>query len=286
VARQVRPVGGLEPAVELGEALDPRHRDEEAPPLPAHLALDAALLVSAPLARDAEERVEPVVGAQGGEPLGLGAVAPPQHPGDERPRVVVPDPGGDPAESRERGDVPFEERLLALGAVRDVDCGSRVAQAQLEHRDLRALAADEHVGKAEVDLRLVARVVERDDRDVDPLEAELAAARTDVPPDRGLRHRRALLVDQALPDPARRVALLAMHRLVLGEPARDRGGVRTDGRLGPLVRLPRRRHGRREGLPDRARVHAVAARQLADRHLFLPVLPTDTLELLHPRQLL
>jgi hypothetical protein len=84
------------------------------------------------------------MGAQGGEPLGLGAVAPPQHPGDERPRVVVPDPGGDPAESRERGDVPLEERLLALGAIRDVDCGSRVAQAQLEHRGVRMSAGANH----------------------------------------------------------------------------------------------------------------------------------------------
>jgi hypothetical protein len=32
-----------------------------------------------------------------------------------------------------------------------------------------------------------------------------------------------------------------------------------------------------------ARRHVVAARQLADRHPFLPVLPADTLELLHPR---
>lgn len=82
-----------------------------------------------------------------------------------------------------------------------------------------------------------------DDRDVDAVEPELAAAGTDVAADRRLGHGRPLLVDQALPDPPGRVALLARRLLVLGQPARDRGGVGTHGRLGPLVRLPGRRHG-------------------------------------------
>ena len=91
VAREVRPVGRLELPVELGEAPHLGHRDEEAPPLTTDLALDAALLVGTPLARDAEERVEAVMAAQGDEPLGLVPVASPQHPGDQGSRVVVPD---------------------------------------------------------------------------------------------------------------------------------------------------------------------------------------------------
>ena len=226
------------------------------------------------------------MGAQRDEPLGLGPVPSAQDPGDEGPGIVVPDSPGHPADPGEGDHVAFQKRLLALRGEGDVDRGPRVGQAQLEHRHLGALAADEHVGQAEVNLRLVARVMERNDRDVDAVEAELAAAGADVAADRRLGHGRTFLVDQALPDPARRVALLAVHRLVLREPARDGGGVGTDGWLGPRVRLPRRRHCRRESLPDRAPVHVVPTRQLADRHPFLPVLPADTLELLHPRQLL
>ena len=179
----------------------------------------------------------------------------------------------------------LEECLLALGAEGDVDRGPRVGQAQLEHRDLRAHPCDEHVGEAEVHLGLVARVVERDDRDVDVVEMQLAPAFANVPADGHLRHGRALLVDQALPDPARRVALLAGCVLVLGQPAADDRRMGADRRLRPQVRLPGRRHRGLKGLPDRAPMHAMAARQLADRHPFLPVLTTDTLELLHPRQL-
>ena len=180
----------------------------------------------------------------------------------------------------------LEERLLALRPEGDVDRDPGMGQAQLEHRHVGALAADDHVGEAEVDLGLLARVVDGDDRDVPPVEVELAAKPRDGPPDRRLGDRCALLVDQALPDPARGVALLAMDRPVLGQPARDGRVMGPAGRPDPLDHLARRRDGRGEGLPHRAAVHPVAARQLADRHPFLPMVPADTLELLHPRQLL
>ena len=179
----------------------------------------------------------------------------------------------------------LEERLLALRAEGDVDGVARVGQAQLEHRDLGALTGDEHVREAEVDLGLVARVMEGDDRHVDPVDPELPAAGADVAADRHLGEGRTLLVDEALPDPAGRVALLGRRLLVLGQPGADDRRVGTDRWLAPLIRLARRRHRRGQGLPDRAPVHAMATCQLADRHLFLPVLATDTLELLHPRQL-
>ena len=255
------------------------------PALPPDLALDAALLVGSLLPRLAVERVERVVGAQGDEPLGLDAVAAAQDPRDQGPGVVVPDPRGHPAQSRERDHVALEERLLALGPEGDVDRGTRVAEAQLEHRDLRADASEDHVREAEVDLGLVARVMEGDDRDVDAVDPELAAAGADVAADRHLGEGRTLLVDEALPDPAGRVALLSRRLLVLSQPGADDRRVGTDRWLAPLIRLARRRDRRCEGLPDRAPVHAVPACQLADRHPFLPVLATDTLELLHPRQL-
>jgi hypothetical protein len=51
VAGEVPAVRGFEPRVEIDEALDPRDRDEEPPPLAADLALDPALLVGPLLPR-------------------------------------------------------------------------------------------------------------------------------------------------------------------------------------------------------------------------------------------
>jgi hypothetical protein len=65
-----------------------------APSEAADLALHAALLVSAVDAWAAEERVEPVVAAQCGEPFGLGAVTALEDPDDGGFEVVVPDPAG------------------------------------------------------------------------------------------------------------------------------------------------------------------------------------------------
>jgi hypothetical protein len=231
--------------------------------------------------------LEAVVAAQGDEALGLDPVAPAQDPGHERPGVVVADPGGHPAEPGEGGDVALEERLLALRAEGDVDRDARVGEAQLEDRDLRALAADEDIGQAEVDLGFGAGLVVGDDRDVDVIEVQLAAARPDVPADGGLGDIGALLVDEALPDPAGGVALLAGRVGVLGSARPDRLGMGADRRLGAgFDGLARWRDRGREGLADRPPVHPVPARQLADRHPFLPLVPADTLELLHPRQLL
>ena len=239
------------------------------------------------LARLAVAGLEAVMTAQGDEAFGLDPVASAQDPGDERPGVVIADPRGHPAEPCEGGDVALEERLLALRSEGDVDRDPRVGEAQLEDRDLRLLAADEDVRQAEVDLGLLAGLVVGDDRDLDVIEVQLAAARADVPADGRLGDIGALLVDQPLPDPAGGVALLAGRDGVLGQPAPDRLGVGADRRLGAgLDGLAGRRDRAREGLADRPPVHPVAACQLADRHPFLPLVPADTLELLHPRQLL
>jgi hypothetical protein len=72
-----------------------------------------------------------------------------------------------------------------------------------------------------------------DDRDVDVIEVQLAPTPPDIPADAGLGDVGALLVDEALPDPARRVALLRWRLLVLGQPLADGGGVGADRRLGP-----------------------------------------------------
>jgi hypothetical protein len=283
VAGEVRPVGGLKAAVELGERADRGHGHEVASARAADLTLDAALLVGAALARDTEEGVEPVMRAQGDEPLRLLPVASPQDPGDQRLGIVVPDPGGNPAEPLEGDDVALEERLLALAAVRHVDRSTRMRQAQLEDRDPGLLEPDHYVGQPEVDLSLLARQVVGHDGDVVIDEIELAAGLADEPADGGLGEVRALLVDEALPDPACRVALLVMDHLVLGQPAPDGVRVRADRRQRSRGDPAHWRDRGGQRLADRPPVHAVAAREFADRQPFLPVIPADTLELLHPR---
>lgn len=225
------------------------------------------------------------MGPQGDEALGLVAVAPPQDPGHEGPRVVVPDPGGVSTPGK-GDDMALEERLLAFRAIGHVDRGPRVGQAQLEDRHPDRLAADDRLGHPEVDLGLLAGEMVGHDGDVAMDEVEFAAELADGAAHRGLGDLGSLLVDEALPDPARRVALLVVDDLVFREPAPDRRGVGTDGRCRSRAHRSGWRDRGREGLAGRSPVHAVAARQLADRHPFLPVLPADTLELLHPRQLL
>ena len=209
MAGEIAPVRLFEAAIEIGEALDLRDRHEEVPALAADLALDAALLVGAFLARDAEEGVEAIVGTQSDETLSLGSVAATQDPSHERAGVVVSDPGRHAADAGKGGDMAREERLLALAAKGDVDSDARVGQAQLEDRDRGALAGHDHVGETEVDLGFGASQMMSHDRDVAVLEVQLAAALADIPADGGLGHICAVLIEEALPDSTSRVALLS-----------------------------------------------------------------------------
>jgi len=110
--------------------------------------------VGPPIAGFTEERVEAMVGAQGREPIGLGPVATFEDPADRWTQVVIADLGGHPAESRERLEVPFEQRLLALRGEGDVDRPGRMGQAQVEDLDLGQDAADPDTRLAEVGLAL------------------------------------------------------------------------------------------------------------------------------------
>ena len=121
---------------------------------PPDLALHATLLVGTPLARLTEERVELVMRAQRDEAVGLGPVAALQDPADRRPQVVIADPSGHPAESRERIEVPFEQRLLALRGEGDVDRPGRMGQAQVEDLDLGQDSGDPDARLAEVGFTL------------------------------------------------------------------------------------------------------------------------------------
>ena len=109
--------------------------------------------------------------------------------------------------------------------------------------------------------------------------APLAHVATDLP----LGDLRAMLSDQPLPHPPRRVPLLARHLQVALKPGVNQRPIRTKLRRRPAHRRPlRRRHRRRQRLPHRTAMHPMTRRQRPDRQpLTIPV-PPDLLERLHP----
>ena len=286
VAGVVCAVGRLQQRVQLGQALHARDRHEVAPAEAADLALHAALLMRARDAGLAEERVEAEVRAQCGEAVALDAVASGEHPRHGRLEIVVADPPRHPAEALEGDHVALEERLLALAREADVDGAPRVGEPHDEHRQLGQHAVEPDADPAEVDLRFLARRMQLGDRHRHPAGLELAAHAADVGAHRRLGDGRAAFVDEALPDPSRRVALLARRAQVGDQPLADRRAVRTEPRRRRGCRLARRRQRRPQRLSHRAPVHAVAARQSANRRAPLTLVSPDMLEQLHLRQLL
>ncbi len=112
---------------------------------------------------------------------------------------------------------------------------------------------------------------------------QLTAHAADVGAHRRLGDRRAVLIDEALPDPPRRVPLLARRAQVGDKPLPDDLHVRTELRRRSRRLLALRRQRRLQRLPYRAPVHVVAARQLAYGQPLLSPCPSDILEQLHPR---
>ena len=121
------------------------------------------------------------------------------------------------------------------------------------------------------------------DRHRHPAGLELTAHAAGVGAHRRLGDRRAVLIDEALPDPPRRVPLLAGRAQVGDEPLPDDLHVRTELRRRSGCLLALRRQRRLQRLPYRAPVHVVAARQLAYGQPLLSPCPSDILEQLHPR---
>jgi len=80
--------------VELGHVGHGRDRDKVTTAKSAHLSLHAALLVGAGDPRGTKEAVEPVVGPQGREPLGLDPVPAEQDLRHRGAKVVIADPAG------------------------------------------------------------------------------------------------------------------------------------------------------------------------------------------------
>lgn len=247
------------------------------------LALDAALLVSAPLAGGAEGRFEQVVGAQGDEALGLDPPSAAHHLGDRGAQVVVADELGGAAEPGEGVDVALEEGEL-VGALEGADVArSRVAEAQHEQLHGAQLAADHDLRLAEVDLGLRAGLMGLRNGAF-CAEAELALEPGDRAADLALGDVGSVLCCQPLVDALGGVALLRWRGEVRVEPVCDQRQVGAELRcaaaLGPLA-LGRQR--RRQGLADGAAVDPVAAGELADPRLLPLVVTANRLEQLHSR---
>ena len=196
------------------------------------------------------------------------------------------DPPRHAPETAEGDHVALEERLLPLAGEADVDRPPRVRETHHEHRQLGQLPVQVDAHRAEVDLGLLARGMDLGDGYLRAAGLKLAPQAADVGADRRLGDRRAVLIDEALPDPPRRVALLARCAHVGDQPLADRRLVGTELWRGTGRWFARRRQRRLQRLPHRAAVYAVAARQRADGHAPLAPLTSDMLEQLHPRQLL
>jgi hypothetical protein len=281
---QVRLAAGAQQGVQLRQRGDLGLRDEVVAPEAPDLALDAALLVRSRAAAQGELRLEQVVRAQGDEAAGLDAATTAQHPLDRRAEVVVAHQLEDAAEPLERRGVCLQERLLGLDRRGHAERRTGVAGAHEEQVHLDLGAGEHDPRLAPVDLGLDAGGVNPRHEHLPGRPAELAPTAAHVVAHGRLRDLGTPLVDQPPPDPLRRVALLA-RRLPVGlDPGVDQRPVRPQLRRRPARRWSlRRRQRRRERLPHRPPVHAIAARQLTDRSALPVAVAPDLLEQLHPR---
>jgi hypothetical protein len=253
-----------------------------APPEAADLALHTALLVGTVDAGAAEERVEPIVAAQRGEPFGLGAITTLEDPDDGGFEVVVPDPAGHTAEVLEGQHVTLQERFLGLSGERDVKRFARVRQSHHEHPALHDQSGDHGVELAEVDLGLGTGQMRLRNRHLMGQQPELHPTTRDVTRHRHLREGRLVLGNQPLPDPPCGMALLAWGVLVGDEPGVNHRHPPVDRRAGPRrIHLPRRRDRVIERLAHRPTMHPMTIRQLTDRHVIEPSVSPDLLEQFH-----
>ena len=256
-------------------------------PEPADLALHPTFLVRTLKPGLAEERLIPVVAAQGHKPWVQPPLPAQQHPDHRRGQVVVTDhPGRHPTQHGERLHMTVQKGLLSLVAVGDMHRLTRMRQAQHEHEQLRRLPTDHGLELAEVDLRLLRRAVSLRHRHQPPTRADLTTKTGHQRPHARLRHLGCLLVQQALPHPPRRMTLLARSRQILGQPPAHRVLMRTQHRSQPDRYLARRRHRVCQRLTHRTPMNPIPASQGTNRQALLAGGTSDMFELLHSRSLL
>ena len=253
-----------------------------APPEAADLALHAALLMGTVEAWTAEERVEPEVAAQRGEPFRLSAIAALEYPNHGGFEVVVTDPARDTPEIGEGQHMALQKGFLRLGGERNVKGLARVRQSHHKHPALHHHTGDRRVELAEVDLCLSPGQMRLRDRHLMGQQPEFDPPAGHVTRHRHLRQRCLMLGDQALPDPPGSMALLARRVLVCDEPGVDHRDPRIDRRpRSNRIHLPRRRDRRRERLTNRPTMHPMTIGKLADRQLIESPVSPDHFEQFH-----
>jgi len=154
----------------------------------------------------------------------------------------------------------------------------------VEQVDHHRLAGHDDRRLAEVDLRLRTGRVTAHDHHLRDTRLDLHAQLAHRLAHRGSGDPGLLLLAQAFPDAPGRVALLARRGLVLLQPLADGPDPGTHHRGLSLRHRPGRWPCRRERLAHRPAMHVMAISEGAQRQPFLPMIDTDTLELLHPRQ--
>jgi hypothetical protein len=114
--------------------------------------------------------------------------------------------------------------------------------------------------------------------------AKLPTPPAHVAADLTLRNLRAVLLNETLPDPPRRVTPLARRLTISLDPPVDHRPERPElGRRPRHRRTLRRRHRALQCLADRPPMNAMAPRELPDRQTLTRVIAPDRLKLLHPR---
>ena len=121
---------------------------------------------------------------------------------------------------------------------------ARVREPHHEHRQLGQLPVQEDAHLPEVGLRLLAGRMQLGNGHLGAPRLELATQAPDVGAPRRLGDTRAALVDEALPDPPRGVALLTRRAQVGHQPRADRLAVRTELRRRTVRRCTRCRRAR------------------------------------------
>jgi hypothetical protein len=262
VSRRSVDVRRREPVVELGQHGDLWDRHQVGAAEAAHIALHAALLVRAFLARAREARLGEMCERSATNrsdstrrrPLSTFTTADPRLSYLTRPKA--------PPNHSNAATCPSKKRLLGLAHMRLHEARpekhARITRPHQEQKHPRRDAGDQHGRLAPVDLRLRARLAaERHEHLVDQFP-ERPTALTHVPPDLSLRDLDAVLVPQPLPHPLGRVALLARRPPVGLKPRVDQLTLRAQFRRRPPLRtLPRRRQWRLQRRPDRPAMHTV-----------------------------
>src|SRR5665811_1740813 len=195
--------------VQIRQGLKLGNRGQPTPAKPANFTLDTTLLMGALDTRDTKERIETIMRSHGNEPRVFYPFPPQRDPDDRRGQVVVTDHfRRNPAETPEVDVVAIQKRLLRLVRIGDVHRPARMRQPQHEHEQLHHDPADQGLELTEINLSLSPRSMSLRDRDIDRGTDQLPPDLRHRMSDRGLGHRRPVLVHQTLPDPPGRVTLL------------------------------------------------------------------------------